>query len=72
MLLVPFGQSTTNKTEEAINPWEKYGLMPAAFLYFLRLLALLTLPMTFANILGLTIFNAFPDQPTSKVSTYSN
>lgn len=72
VLIMVFGESSAPKksdstTEQTISSWEKYGLIPTLFLYFTRLLTLLGLPLAFANFLGLLIFNAFPDQPKTKV-----
>jgi egghead protein (zeste-white 4 protein) len=60
--------ATTFETEEILSSWEEYGFLPAAFLYITRILTLLCLPMALFNFLGLVLFNAFPDQPKSKVT----
>jgi egghead protein (zeste-white 4 protein) len=54
--------------EETLSSWEQYGFFLAAFLYFTRFLTLLCLPMALFNFLGLVLFNAFPDQPKTKVT----
>ena len=66
ILLMPYGQSTP-VTEGFMSSWEQYGLLPVTILYLARILTLLCLPLAVANFLGLTLFNAFPDHPKSKV-----
>lgn len=56
------------ETEETLSSWEQYGFFLAAVLYVTRFLTLLCLPMALFNFLGLVLFNAFPDQPKTKVT----
>jgi hypothetical protein len=59
--------ATTFEAKEMLSSWKQYGFLPTAFLYIIRILTLLCLPMALFNFLGLVLFNAFPDQPKSKV-----
>jgi len=53
---------------DIINPWEVYGVIPTFILYLLRLLAFLALPQVIFNVLGLTLFNTFPEKVVLKGS----
>ncbi|KAJ8878582.1 hypothetical protein PR048_019163 [Dryococelus australis] len=53
---------------EYLDPWERYGVVGTIVLYFLRLLAFLSLPQVIFNFVGLTIYNAFPDKVILKGS----
>ncbi|XP_046643232.1 beta-1,4-mannosyltransferase egh-like isoform X2 [Daphnia pulicaria] len=55
------------ETEETLSSWEQYGFFLAAVLYVTRFLTLLCLPLALFNFLGLVLFNAFPDQPKTKI-----
>ena len=56
-----------------VDPWQTYGWLQTALLYFLRSLVLLSLPLAIFNFLGLILFNAFPDKKiTIKVHNRSN
>nr|CAH0112427.1 unnamed protein product [Daphnia galeata] len=59
--------ATTFEAKEMLSSWKQYGFLLTAFLYIIRILTLLCLPMALFNFLGLVLFNAFPDQPKSKV-----
>ncbi|KFM62827.1 Beta-1,4-mannosyltransferase egh, partial [Stegodyphus mimosarum] len=50
------------------DPFEKYGYIPAIFLYLLRFLTFLALPQCVCNCLGLLFFNAFPEKVQLKGS----
>jgi beta-1,4-mannosyltransferase len=51
-----------------LDPWEKYGTFTTIFLYFIRILTLMTLPQMLCNFFGLVFYNAFPDKVVLKGS----
>ncbi|CAG7834992.1 unnamed protein product [Allacma fusca] len=53
---------------EEIDPWIVYGVPLTLLLYILRLLTFLALPQVLFNVLGLTLYNAFPEKITLKGS----
>lgn len=55
-------------TDNQIDPFEKYGYIPAILLYLLRFLTFLALPQCICNCLGLLFFNAFPEKVQLKGS----
>ena len=55
-----------NDDDIVIDATTKYGPVKAGFLYFLRILALLSLPQCICNFLGLTLYNAFNEKVTLK------
>lgn len=58
----------TCDTDNEIDPFKKYGYIPAILLYLLRFLTFLALPQTVCNCLGLLFFNAFPEKVKLKGS----
>lgn len=57
-----------DQAQQDVNPWEVYGVFPTLLLYLLRLLTFLALPQVIFNILGLTLFNTFPEKVVLKGS----
>jgi len=53
-------------TSSKVNPWTEYGVF-TLFLYLCRYLALLGLPQSVFNFLGLILFKSFPDPPQFEV-----
>lgn len=53
---------------DEMNPHEVYGSFLTTILYLVRFLSLLALPQCLCNLLGLTIYNAFPDKVQLKGS----
>jgi len=53
---------------EEIDPWETYGTAGTLLLYSLRVLTFLALPQVIFNLLGLTLFNTFPEKVVLKGS----
>ncbi|KAF0298541.1 Beta-1,4-mannosyltransferase egh [Amphibalanus amphitrite] len=51
-----------------VNPWVEYGFTGAVVLYLLRLLTFLALPQVIFNMLGMLLYDAFPDKVTLKGS----
>jgi len=51
-----------------IDPWSSYGTVLTIVLIVVRLLALLALPHTLCNLLGLATINTFPEKPVYKSS----
>lgn len=59
----------TNYDEAAqIDPNEAHGKLLTTVLYLVRFLSLLALPQCLCNLMGLTIYNAFPDKVQLKGS----
>ena len=50
-----------------LDPWQTYGWVQTALLYFFRSLVLLSLPLALFNFLGLVLFNAFPEKKSTSV-----
>ena len=65
--LLSGGISFGEKVDE-INPWIVYGVPLTLFLYIIRLLTFLALPQVIFNLLGLTLYNAFPEKIVLKGS----
>ena len=51
-----------------IDPWTSYGPLVTLVLMLVRLFALLALPQTLCNLVGLISLNTFPDTPKLKSS----
>ena len=62
---ISFGE---NRIYSEIDPWIVYGVPLTLLLYLLRLLTFLALPQVIFNLMGLTLFNAFPEKITLKGS----
>ncbi|RWR99855.1 beta-1:4-mannosyltransferase egh-like protein, partial [Dinothrombium tinctorium] len=61
--------SSNSEDESAsFDPNALYGTFGTFVLYFLRVLALLSLPQVICNFFGLTLFNAFPEKVQLKSS----
>ncbi|RWS27991.1 beta-1:4-mannosyltransferase egh-like protein [Leptotrombidium deliense] len=60
--------ATNEKDQFDFDPFNSYGTIPTYILYFMRVLALLSLPQVICNFCGLTFFNAFPEKVTLKSS----
>ncbi len=56
--MLPYVDEKAKK--DLVNPLESYGIPGCFLLYFIRVLALLSLPQYIFIILGLTFYNAFP------------
>ena len=50
-----------------LDPWQTYGWVQTALLYFVRSLILLSLPLALFNSFGLVLFNAFPEKKLASV-----
>ncbi|XP_037069930.1 beta-1,4-mannosyltransferase egh-like [Pollicipes pollicipes] len=53
---------------DEINPWVEYGYLLTVLLYMVRLLTFLALPQVLFNILGLVVYNTFPEKVVLKGS----
>lgn len=53
---------------DKIDPFKEYGAAGAFFLYTLRILTLVALPLSCFNFLGLFLYDAFPERPKLKSS----
>ena len=53
---------------DLIDPWARYGSLLTLVLMLVRLFALLALPQTLCNLVGLVSLNTFPDTPKLKSS----
>lgn len=51
-----------------IDPWIQYGVFGAFTLYALRFVTFLSLPQVIFNVVGLTLYNCFPEKVTLKGS----
>ncbi|CAF4592776.1 unnamed protein product, partial [Didymodactylos carnosus] len=56
------------KLDDEIKPIEVYGLPLTIILYFLRLLALLPLPVIICHTIGILAFNVFKEKPELRYS----
>ncbi|CAF0867645.1 unnamed protein product [Didymodactylos carnosus] len=55
--------SFTDKSSPSIDPVQLYGLPLTIFIYFVRLLSLLPLPLVLCHTFGLLFYNVFPERP---------
>ncbi|XP_046579452.1 beta-1,4-mannosyltransferase egh-like [Haliotis rubra] len=53
---------------EGVDPYTKYGTMLTLLMYILRILALVPLPITLSNFIGILVGNTHPDPPKLMMS----